>query len=318
MKPAMLGSNVSTVGGLHRGFEQANDWGCECIQVYTTPSRRWDVKPFKPEQREAYFAARAKSHVRVVVSHVPFLVNTASEDGGAWRRSRSRLVTELERAEELGIAAVVLHPGSGGLAPRRQALRRSAKAIAAALTATKGSGVRILLENMAGQGKMLCARFEEVAELLTLVDEPTRTGVCFDTAHAFIAGYPFSGYTGYAEVVGELAEIVGLDQIRALHVNDSLTGHGSHHDRHAPVGQGEMGLEIFHALMRDPDFAGKPMILEVPDRDGKSLVVLELLRQLKDRREPIRSTGGPLQLSLSGVQKPDRLRGPRRTHKVAA
>jgi deoxyribonuclease-4 len=276
------------------------------------------VQPYEPEQREAYFTARAKSHVQVVVAHVPFLVNVASEDSGAWRRSRSRLVTELERAEELGIAAVVLHPGSGGLASRRQAVRRSAKAIAAAVTATKGYDVRILVENMAGQGRMLCACFEEIAELLALVDEPARTGVCFDTAHAFIAGYPFSGYTGYADVVGELAEIVGLDQVRALHVNDSLTGHGSRHDRHAPVGQGEMGLEAFHALMRDPAFAEKPMILEVPDRDGQSLAVLNLLRRLKDRRKPVRSVAGPLQLALSGAQKPDRLPRPRRTNEVAA
>jgi len=303
----VLGSNVSTVGGLPHAFEQANAWRCECIQVYTTPSRRWDVPPLQPELRESFLAAREQSPVRVVVAHIPFLVNTASEDRAARARSRARLITELERAEELGIASVVLHPGSGGRVSRRQSLRRSAKAIAAALGATAGLRVRILVENMAGQGNMLCARFEEVAELLALVDEPERAGVCFDTAHAFIAGYPLSGYSGYEEVLGELDRVVGLEQVHALHVNDSLTRHGSHHDRHAPVGEGEMGLQVFHALVRDPLLSGRPMIVEVPDRDGKSLAALELLRELEARRDPLQSGPEPLlQMSLAAASTPER------------
>jgi deoxyribonuclease-4 len=245
------------------------------------------VPDLDPERRAAYFANWEDSPVQAVVAHIPFLVNTASENPEAWSRSYTRLIQEVTRADELGVCAVVLHPGSGGKSPRQEALRRSAKAIRIAIAETAGSKVRILAENMAGQGSMLCARFEEIAELLELVGEPSRTGVCFDTAHAFIAGYPLVGYDGYDEVFTEFDRLVGLEQIRVFHVNDSLTAHGSRHDRHAAVGQGEMGLEPFHALMRDHRFAETPMLLEVPDRDAESFEALELLRELELRESAL-------------------------------
>jgi deoxyribonuclease-4 len=302
----MLGSNVSTVGGLERAFVQATAWDCECIQVYTTPSRRWEIPELDPQRRAAYFSNWKNSPVQAIVAHIPFLVNTASGAEDAWERSRARLVQEVQRADELGVCAVVLHPGSGGDSLRHDALRRSARAIRSAVTETAESPVRILIENMAGQGAMLCARFEEIAELLELVAQPARVGVCFDTAHAFIAGYPLVGYGGYDEVFAEFDEIVGLDQIMALHVNDSLTAHGSRHDRHAAVGQGEMGLEPFHALMRDPRFVDVPMLLEVPDRDGQSFAALELLRQLKVRETRLDADASrSVQLSLAYSTAPE-------------
>jgi deoxyribonuclease IV len=305
----LLGSNVSTVGGLQRAFEQAVEWDCECIQVYTTPSRRWEVPDLDPERRDEYFANWKGSPVREVIAHIPFLVNTASADRDAWARSQKRLEEEVARAGELGIHAVVLHPGSAGQSPHLEALQRSAEAIRAAVTATAGSSVQILIENMAGQGSMLCSRFEEVSQLLELIERPERTGVCFDTAHAFIAGYPLVGYDGYGEVLTEFDRIVGIEQVKVFHVNDSLSSHGSRHDRHAAVGKGEMGLEPFHALMRDPRFADVPMLLEVPDRDDQSLPALELLRELEKREAPLEpAPHRSVQLSLSASKggSPDR------------
>lgn len=296
---ALLGSNVSTVGGLECAFDQAEEWACECIQVYTTPSRRWEVPPLRPERTDAFHAAWRASPVQVVVAHVPFIVNVASSDLEAWERSTLRLIEEVQRADQLRISAVVLHPGSGGTSPRPEALRRSAQAIQRAVAATAGSEVMILVENMAGQGSMLCARFEELARLLEMVDQPSRVGVCLDTAHAFIAGYPLSGYEGYEEVMGELDRIVGLERVAAVHLNDSMATHGSHHDRHAAAGQGEMGLELFHAALRDTRLAAVPLLLEVPDRDGQSLPTLQMLRTLQRRNLPITPQARrPLQMAL--------------------
>jgi deoxyribonuclease-4 len=253
-----------------------------------------------PERRAAWFANWRGSPVEAVVAHVPFIVNSASGDAEAWERSRRRLVEEVHRADNLGVSAVVLHPGAAGDSPRAEGFRRTVAAIGSALDETSACRVRILIENMAGQGTTLCGRFEEIAELLELVGETERVGVCLDTAHAFIAGYPMVGYAGYDEVIAEFDAIVGLDRIGALHVNDALTIQGSRHDRHAAVGHGHMGLEVFHALMRDQRFRGVPMVLEVPDRDGQSLPTLELLRELKTREEPLEpEPGRAIQLALA-------------------
>ena len=284
----MLGSNVSTVGGLHMAFHQANAWQCDSIQVYTTPSRRWEVPPFEPERLAAFFEARAQSPVKVVVAHVPFLVNIAAAVSEAWERSRDRLITEIRRAAELDVAAVILHPGAAGDAPRKEAIRRASTALRDALSATSDLGVRVLIENMAGQGSTLCGRFEEIAELLSLVGPSERLGICFDTAHAFIAGYPLVGYEGYAEVMATLERIVGIQHVHAMHVNDALTNLGSRHDRHAPVGKGQMGPEPFHALMLDTRFGNIPRIVEVPARDEESWEALQLLRRMEVTSRPFR------------------------------
>lgn len=302
----MLGSNVSTVGGIHRGFEQATAWECDCIQIYTTPSRRWDVPALDPARREAFLGALASSHVRAVVAHVPFLVNLASPDPGGQERSRRRLVEEILRADELGVDAVILHPGSGGDGSRDEALARAIAALKWVLAETEGASAQVLVENMAGQGGTLCARFEELSQLLDCVGAPERIGVCFDTAHAFIAGHALVGYAGYSEVMKHFDETVGCGRIRALHVNDSLTALGSRHDRHAPVGFGQMGVQVFHALIRDERFAHIPKVLEVPDRDNGSLPALKLLRQLRDRQQPLPADdhiGVAVQLSLDAPQE---------------
>jgi deoxyribonuclease-4 len=159
----------------------------------------------------------------------------------------------------------------------------------------------VLIENMAGQGTTLCGFFEEIAELLLLINCPGRVGVCFDTAHAFMAGYDLFGYQGYDEVFGEFDKVVGWKNVFAMHVNDSKTAQGSRHDRHAPVGEGKMGLQVFHALVRDSRFASLPRIIEVPERDEKSLQVLELLRQLAEQEAllPVIDIGAlPAQMKL--------------------
>jgi deoxyribonuclease-4 len=299
----MLGSNVSTVGGLHRGFGQASQWQCDAIQIYTTPSRRWEIPSLSSEQRIAFEAARQDSPVKVVVAHVPFLVNICAEDAEALQRSERRLIEEIRRADMLSVESVILHPGAAGGSPKELALRKAASTVRAAVEATAGLGVRVLIENMAGQGTTLCGSFGEIGELLDLIGLPERVGVCFDTAHAFMAGYNLIGYRGYEQVFGEFDQLVGWKNVFAMHINDSKTAQGSRHDRHAPVGEGRMGLQVFHALMRDPRFTLLPRILEVPERDTKSFQVLELLRGLANQVDllPIsesEASPGAVQMSL--------------------
>ncbi len=277
----MLGCTVSTVGGLTKGFFWARKWGCECIQIYVTLSRRWDVSALSPEEALKFKAAWQDSPVKKVVAHVPYLVNLASSDRNLRRKSQERLKTELSRARQFGVNCLILHPGSCGNSDKEDGMKRTIEAIHA-LSNTRGDPkTQILLETMAGQGTSIGSTFEEIACLLEEVNNPEFMGVCFDTAHIFAAGYDIRGYEGYEAVLHEFDSIVGIGNIKAIHVNDSRTDFDSRSDRHACIGEGKLGLEMFHALMRDPRFLNIPKILEIPERDIRSEDNLRLLRKLQ-------------------------------------
>lgn len=283
----MLGSNVSTVGGLPNAFVQARAWQCEAIQVYVSPSRTWNVPPLRGELITSFRAEREDSPVRAIIAHVPFLVNLAAPTREARRRSIERLAVEIERADSLGVTAVVLHPGSATDGRRLEGISRIARGLGEVLARTEGLAPSVLLENMAGQGHTIGGRFQELRDILGEVrgGSTFRLGVCFDTAHAFIAGYPLVGEDGYREVIDLFDQIVGVGCIEALHLNDAASAHGSRYDRHAPIGEGSMGLGVFHAVMHDPLFRERPRVVEIPTRDKDSLRSLTILRDLERQPE---------------------------------
>ena len=284
----MLGSNVPTIGGLPKGFKHAEDWGCEAIQIYVTLSRRWDVPELTQEEITEFQSAWKKSSVKEVVAHVPFLVNLASPAEEIWKKSVSRLTVEILRAEDFGVRFLVLHPGSYGGSNIKEGLKRIINGLNVASQRSEKSSTKILLETMAGQGTALGSRFEEIAHILENVENPDCYGVCFDTGHVFMAGYNFSSYEGFEETLDLFDSIIGIHSIKAFHLNDSKTALGSHSDRHACIGEGEMGLQVFHAILRDRRFFTVPKILEIPERDEKSKSNLELLRELGYMTQPVR------------------------------
>lgn len=277
----MIGSNVPTVGGLPKGFHWAKKWRCECIQIYVTLSRRWDVPELSQKEVSQFLSAWGDSPVSKVVAHVPFLVNLASPDEDLQRKARGRLETELCRAERFGVSFLVLHPGSYTDSNREDGTKRIIEGLDAVLSKVDTPTTKILVETMSGQGTEIGASFEELARILETVKRPELLGVCFDTAHVFAAGYDIRGYKGYEEVLREFDRIVGLEQIQTVHLNDSKTPLGSRSDRHACIGEGKLGLQVFHALLRDPRFRDVPKIIEIPERDRRSQDNLELLRELR-------------------------------------
>jgi deoxyribonuclease-4 len=226
-------------------------------------------------------AAWQESPVKAVVAHVPYLVNLASPDKSLWQKSTERLRSELCRAQQFGVACVVLHPGSAVTSSKKAGMKRIVEAIDLVLDTTNESTPTILLETMSGQGTMIGSRFEEIAHLLEAINQPERLGVCFDTAHVFMAGYDLRGDEGYTRVLEEFDNIIGVEKIHVLHVNDSKTPLGSRVDRHACIGEGELGVQVFRALMNDARFLHTPKILETPERDTRSQENLELLRSLQ-------------------------------------
>lgn len=281
----MLGSNVPTIGGLPKGFKYAEEWGCEAIQVYVSLSRKWDVPALSFKEICEFKSSWKTSSVKEVVAHVPFLVNLASPDDELWEKSVSRLTTEINRANKFGVRFLVLHPGSYIYSTPANGLRRIIKGLNTTMENVDKRRVKVLLETMAGQGTTIGSRFEEIAYILDRLNHRDLYGVCFDTGHVFMAGYNFSGYEGYQDTLNLFDEIVGIDHIMVIHLNDSKADIGSKKDRHACIGEGKMGLQVFHALVRDPRFSGVAKILEIPERDEKSRYSLELLQKLKMTEE---------------------------------
>lgn len=281
----MLGSNVPTIGGLPNGFKYANEWGCDSIQIYVSPSRTWNIPDLTDKEIKDFKSAWNNSRVKIVVGHIPYLVNLASPNNELRKKSVHRLITEIERAEKFGVSYLVLHPGTNP--NKREGIKLIAAGLNEVLYYFNTLKTKILLETVAGEGNKIGSRFEELANILEMVDKTKYCGVCFDTCHVFAAGYDIRGYEGYDKILQKFDEIIGLSWIKVIHINDSRTELGSRVDRHASIGGGLLGLQVFHAVVRDKRFHDISKILEIPERDTKSKANLELLRELKERTEHI-------------------------------
>lgn len=286
----MLGSNVSQVGGYATAFSEATRWSCECIQLHLTPSRTWTVPGMSDEDVAAF--KRMKEEARVdVVSHVPFLINLASPDDGILDRSKIRLAQEIQRADMLGVPNIVMHPGSYQRGNKESGLARLVASLDAVLGKFQFMTVKVNLETMAGQGTMLCSHFDDFKYIFEKLVHVENVGTCFDTAHAFMAGHDIRGYEGYVRVMNHFQNLVGIEKIGVIHLNDSLTNLNSHSDRHAPAGEGKMGIQVFHAVMTDERFKNIPMILEIPELEEKTLKTLEFLRKLRSKVNHVHENG---------------------------
>ena len=288
----ILGTHASIAGGIHRAVERAAADGCRCVQFFSKNNNQWKARPIAAEDVTAFQDALRRHDVGHPLIHDSYLINLASPDKGLWRRSIDAFVEELRRAELLGVPYVVTHPGAHTSATERQGLRRVVWALDAVARQASDWKVRVLLETTAGQGTSLGASFDHLAFLLDKTKRGDQLGVCFDTCHVFAAGYPLKTKRDYEATMAELDRAVGLDRIKAFHLNDSRREAGSHVDRHAHIGRGEMGLAPFRFLMNDPRFRKVPMYLETPkgEEDGESLDVINLrtLRGLVKRGSPAR------------------------------
>lgn len=309
----LFGAHLSIAGGFYKAVEAAAALGMETLQVFThSPSQwsvvpatstvqkprrtgktgargggRWRVKELSDDEVARFRAAVAASGIQCPSAHDSYLINLASPDRALWRRSVAAFAGELERAERLGIAYLVTHPGAHTTSTERAGLRAVARALDEVHQQVGRLQVRTLLETTAGQGTSLGWKFEHLAAILELVQAPERLGVCFDTCHVFAAGYSLSGPREYAATMQELDRTVGLDQVRAFHLNDSQREQGSRVDRHAHIGRGCLGLAPFRLLLRDQRFAGLPMYLETPKEtiagEAMDAVNLRTLRALAGR-----------------------------------
>lgn len=262
----LLGAHVSTAGGVGNAPGRGAEIGANAIQIFTKQPNRWAEKPVAEEEARLFRAAIAIEGIGFTCSHDSYLINLATADEILRERSYQSFVSELQRSRDLGLTAVVTHPGNATDGDMERGLTQNAELVERALAEVPGHTM-VLLETTAGAGKVLGSRFEELATLRERIAEPHRgrVGICLDTCHVFSAGYDIR--ERFDEVLAEFDAVIGLPHLRLFHLNDSQRPFASRKDRHAGIGEGTLGDEPFRRIMTDPRFRDIPKVLETPKGD---------------------------------------------------
>jgi deoxyribonuclease-4 len=260
----LLGAHMSIAGGLPRAVDRARAARGQALQIFTKSAGQWRARPL-PDEEVAEFRRRVMATgLRSVVAHNSYLINVATAQPELRAQSIAALGEELDRAEVLGLDGLVMHPGSYTSGTEAEGLRLIAEALRQLLDEREAGRTMILLEHTAGQGTNLGHRFEHLAEIIARLDGSPRVGVCLDTCHLLAAGYDICTRDGYEATFAAFDRIVGIDRIRAFHLNDSKKPCASRVDRHEHIGKGCLGLEPFRWLLNDARFTEHPMLLETP------------------------------------------------------
>ncbi len=274
---------MSIEGGLQKAFERITLVGGQSLQIFSKNQRQWRVPELSPAEIETFSESWKQWGKGPVAVHDSYLINLANPDEGKANRAVAAFAEEIRRADQLSIPYLIMHPGSHVGSGIEKGLKQLTANIDRAFAqADDAKAVMVLLETTAGQGTGLGSSFEELSHVITNSAYDKRLGVCFDTCHAFAAGYNISSATGYKKTFADFDRAIGLERLKFFHLNDSKKGLGSRVDRHDHIGKGKIGLEGFRLLMNDPRFAEHPMVLETPkEKDLKEDIVnLKLLRSL--------------------------------------
>ena len=258
----LIGAHVSTAGGLSKAIERGTELGCESIQIFNQSPRMWRPTRYGPEDFAAFREAMEASPIEAVVIHAVYLINCATKDKELRKKSLASLTHALRIGDAIGAAGVVLHPGAQKGEPHGPSMKRAAKVIAAAVKDSESCP--LLLEQTAGHKGLLGRDFDETATLIELAGGGERLGLCLDSCHLFVQGYDVTDAESLAGILDEANEKLGLERLRCVHVNDAAAPLGSCRDRHANVGQGEMGKKGLAAFLSEPHFEGLPATLETP------------------------------------------------------
>jgi len=260
---------MSIAGGLYKALERGQSAGCDVVQIFTKNSNQWKAKPLTDHDIRRFNDAKKATGINIVFGHTSYLINLAAPDKTTHGKSVKSMREELERAEALALPWLVLHPGSHMGEGEDAGLNKIARSINSLHKSLPGLTVKITLEITAGQGTQLGFRFEQIARIISLVNEPKRLSVCYDTCHAFAAGYDIRTKKAYMATMREFDRVIGLGNLGVIHLNDAKKELASRIDRHEHIGKGRIGLDGFRWLMNDRRLRGTPMSLETPK--GKDL-----------------------------------------------
>lgn len=279
-KSPLLGAHMSIAGGLEKAIERGESIGCTAIQIFTKSNRQIYAKPITPKEADLFKKTAAASSIQSIVAHASYLINLGSPNESTATQSIKSLITELHRCDQLDIPYLVVHPGSHVGTDEQECLERITANIDSILKQAK-TNTMLLLETMAGQGSSVCYRFEDIATIINNSSHGKSLGVCFDTCHTFVAGYDFRTEKAYTDMWHSFDTIIGLEKLKAIHLNDSKKDVGSFVDRHEDIGKGKLGIDTFRFIMNDKRFTDIPKILETPkDNLEDDRRNLEILRSL--------------------------------------
>jgi deoxyribonuclease IV len=281
-KGPLLGAHMSIAGSVGNALLLGKKVACDAIQIFTKSSRQWAGKPYTKEEIEQFRINRKETDITTIIAHDSYLLNLGSPDVSLRKQSVGAFIDELERCEILGVTNLVAHPGAHVGAGESEGIKTIAKSLDEAHKACRGYSVKVTLEITAGQGSCLGYRFEQINKIMDATKESDRLRVCFDTEHAFAAGYDIRTEEGYKRTFAEFNEVIGIDRLAAFHLNDSKKDLNSRVDRHEHIGKGHLGVEAFRLLLNDKRFWGLPMCLETPKgpdlkEDQENLTLLRSL-----------------------------------------
>lgn len=272
-----IGAHVAVDGGVASAPLNAREIGAQAFAMFTRNPSRWKSEPLLPSEISAFKenCSRCGYTPDRILPHDSYLINLGAKDPKKLFLSRTAFLDEMQRCEQLGLTMLNFHPGSHlNEMSEEECLERIASSINKTLAAT--SGVKAVIENTAGQGSNLGYSFEQLAYIISLIEQKERVGVCVDSCHAFAAGYDLSTPEGYARTWQHFDSTIGLTYLSAMHINDSKKGLGSRVDRHETMGNGSIGRRFFEMLMADPRMDGIPLILETPDPEAWKTEIADL------------------------------------------
>ena len=263
----LIGAHVSPAGGPAKAIERGEALGARAIQIFNQNPRAWKPTIYNDEQVDEFRLAMADSDVDALLIHAVYLLNAASEDSEIREKTLTSLIASLSAGEALGATAVVLHPGSAKGGDVGQAIERAGATIAEALAETEGCALH--LENTAGAGGTLGRSFDELGALIEAAGGDARLGICLDSCHMLASGIEIRSADSLTAAIDSCVTAVGDDRIGSLHCNDSMLEFGSNRDRHADLGEGELGEAGCAVFLSEPRFADLPCVLETPGPEKK-------------------------------------------------
>ena len=302
----LIGGHVSPAGGLVNAFHRGVERDCDAIQIFNQSPRAWRLQTYREDDLAEFRSLLAEGPVRAIVLHAVYLINPASKDDVIRKKSLDALAHALRMGDAMGAHGVVVHPGSQVGEPLEESIDRVGDAIRYVLS--ESERCPLLLENTAGAGGTIGRSFEELARLVELGGGDERLGLCLDSCHLFAMGFGVRTADELSETIERCEEIVGVDRLRCIHVNDSKASFGSKRDRHAPLGEGELGRQGCAAFFSEPRFEGLPTIFEGPGLEGRGAALADI-KVARELREEGFAARGLAKGGRSGAQRGSAKRG---------
>lgn len=275
----LIGAHTSASGGAYNALLEGQEIGATTIQLFTSNQKRWDGREISEEEIQKWQETLESTNLSHIMSHDSYLINLGCPNEETLHKSQKAFSEELKRCHAFGITYLNFHPGAALDSSEESCLNQIVKSLEALEGLAQKGNTRLLIEATAGQGSTVGYDFAHLGYLIERLHKKIPIGVCIDTCHIFAAGYDIRTKEGWDDTLQKFDELVGLEHLYALHVNDSLKPLGSRKDRHAPLGQGEIGIECFSYMMKHPVLRELPKYLETPDGPPLWKKEIALLRE---------------------------------------